>query len=277
MTFAEAEGAVPLPSQLALGEVTEGLRARLWRALHYQLQDGRHYNSSNFDDRWEKITSDIFVEHLERMADDYDSNFYTWEDILRPIFEHGSYIDIFGLLQAIMRHDHCPRDFSVRIDNELITSRAAYRVFDHDTIAPIGSEAEAETLRQAFIDLTAVEFGGARAHLRNAASELTAGNYANSVRESIHAVESVARIIEPSAALSKALTKLEQSAKIHGALKTGFGSIYGYTSDEKGIRHPLLDGSAAAVDEADALFMIGACASFVTYLINKARNAGLIK
>ena len=56
----------------------------------------------------------------------------------------------------------------------------------------------------------------------------------------------------------------------------GFAAIYGFTSDEKGIRHPLLDDHTAKVDETDALFMIGACAAFVSYLINKARAAGLL-
>jgi hypothetical protein len=48
------------------------------------------------------------------------------------------------------------------------------------------------------------------------------------------------------------------------------------TSDEKGIRHPLLDDGTAKVDETDALFMLGACAAFVSYLINKARSAKLL-
>jgi hypothetical protein len=30
------------------------------------------------------------------------------------------------------------------------------------------------------------------------------------------------------------------------------------------------------VDEADALFMIGACSAFISYLINKARLVGLL-
>ena len=70
-------------------------------------------------------------------------------------------------------------------------ARVAYRVFDNDTIAPIGSEVEREVLEQAFADLAAAEFHGARAHLRSAAEQLTAGRWADSIRESIHAVESV--------------------------------------------------------------------------------------
>jgi hypothetical protein len=120
-------------------------------------------------------------------------------------------------------------------------------------------------------------FHGARAHLRKAAEELTAGRYPDSIRESIHSIESVARTLEPDRKLTNALARLEQSAKIHGAMKAGFLSLYGYSSDEHGIRHALLDDGAANVDETDALFMIGACAAFVSYLINKARTAGLLQ
>jgi hypothetical protein len=122
----------------------------------------------------------------------------------------------------------------------------------------------------------AAEFHGARAHLRNAGSELTAGNYADSIRESIQAVESVARVLEPSAkSLAPALAKLEKSVRIHHNLQAGFGQLYNFTSDEKGIRHQLLDKLGAKVDETDALYMLGSCAAFVSYLINKARQAWL--
>ncbi|MDT4737073.1 hypothetical protein [Bradyrhizobium sp. WYCCWR 12699] len=82
--------------------------------------------------------------------------------------------------------------------------------------------------------------------------------------------------LDPSAdILSKALKKLEHKISIHTAMKSGFSSLYGYTNDEGGIRHALLE-DAAKVDEADALFMLGACAAFVSYVLNKARSTGLI-
>lgn len=76
--------------------------------------------------------------------------------------------------------------------------------------------------------------------------------------------------------LSKALKKLEQKISIHPAMKNAFIALYAYTSDGKGIRHALLDDSTAKVDETDALFMLGACAAFVSYPINKARANGLL-
>ena len=102
-----------------------------------------------------------------------------------------------------------------------------YRVFDDVVICPMGSDEERSAIAKAFSDLAANEFNGARAHLRKAAERLSAGEFADSVRESIHAVEATARVIETSGALSSALGRLENSAKIHPAMKHGFTKLYG--------------------------------------------------
>jgi hypothetical protein len=154
----------------------------------------------------------------------------------------------------------------------LIRERSAYRVFDDDIIAPIASAAEGVAVEKAFVDLAEKEYAGARAHLRAAASSATEGEWAASIRESVNAVESVARILAPgSREIGPALVRLEERKVIHPALKKGFGAIYGFTSDERGLRHPLIDEPVADVDETDSLFMLGACASFVSYMIAKGR------
>ena len=104
------------------------------------------------------------------------------------------------------------------------------------------------------------------------------GDLSGSVRESIHAVESVARRLNADAekSLKPALDALSQKAHLHPAFKRGIENLYGYTSDEDGIRHALL-GEQEKVDIDDAVFMFGACASFTAYLVNKARTAGLLK
>jgi hypothetical protein len=80
----------------------------------------------------------------------------------------------------------------------------------------------------------------------------------------------------PSSSLSESLRMLEKPLNVHRALKAGFNSLYGYTSDENGIRHRLLGKDTANVDEFDAIFMLGACAAFISYLIGKARGANLL-
>ncbi len=84
---------------------------------------------------------------------------------------------------------------------------------------------------------------------------------------SVHAVEGSAKAIKPSAkTLGPALTRLKSTIGLNPALATAFGNLYGFTSDEKGIRHSLVFSATSHVTERDAIFMFGACASFVAYL-----------
>ena len=88
------------------------------------------------------------------------------------------------------------------------------------------------------------------------------------MRESIHAVESVARQLAPgsSKSLKQALNSLEDSGRLHHALRDAIDKLYGYTSDEEGIRHPLIENATSPVGQDEAVFMLGACASFASYL-----------
>jgi hypothetical protein len=270
LTFEQAEGAEPLPSQLGLKEISRELRIRLWEKLHNSI------NSSD-QPKWDEI---LLRKHIYRYLlphDEFPSIRLSARTNVKVLILQGDHLQVFGFLQWVLRQPEVPQRLHEDIEDALRQSRAAYAVFDRDTIVPIGSDAERETLARAFTDVAASEFHGARAHLRNAASELTAGNYGPSIRESIHAVETVARVLEPEAkTLGPALSKLEKSVRIHPALRNGFSNLYGFTNDEEGIRHALLDEPVAQVDETDALYMLGSCASFVSYLINKARQAGLL-
>lgn len=281
LTFEQAEGAEPLPSQLKLKEISPELRARLWSVFHQLLTEARQKSPWGAEDELEGRLPEVLYEwHVVRCyqpADEFAPSYKYWLDQLKPLFMEGHYTKLLGFLQWVLRQESRPYGLDIAVDEAFRESRAAYALFENDTIVPIGSDPEHETLARAFADVGTSEFHGARAHLRNAASELTAGNYGPSIRESIHAVEAVARVLEPGAqTLGPALSKLGKSVRIHPALGKGFGSLYGFTSDEKGIRHALLDEPMAQVDETDALYMLGSCAAFVSYLINKARQAGLL-
>ncbi|MBZ9718541.1 hypothetical protein LB519_11830 [Mesorhizobium sp. AD1-1] len=273
LTFEEAEGASAVPSQLALKEVSQELRAILWARFYdvIRVYDGE------IVEPWDVILRNMHIYKEHKMADDFDPSWRFQSARLKKLFSEGTYIEIFGFIQYVLRQNKCPYGLDDIIDSILSYTRAAYRVVDGATIAPVASEEDRVNLERAFADLAKVEFNGARQHLRKAAESAAAGQWADSVRESVHSVEATARKLIPEAReLGPALTKLEESAAIHGALKKGFGAIYGFSSDEKGIRHPLIDDRSANVDETDALFMLGACAAFVSYLIGKGRAAGLI-
>jgi hypothetical protein len=190
----------------------------------------------------------------------------------------GTYNDVFDFIQFVMRHASSPFNFASEIDRILRQCRAAYAVIGlGPTIVPIGSEEEVNALEAAFSATKHGGFPGARAHLRLAAEALTAGRYGDSVRESVHAVESTARVLseDSKATLAPALQKLQSKLGMHPAFKKALLALYGYSSDEAGIRHALLEDKVR-VDMHDALFMLGACASFVTFLIGKGRTADII-
>jgi hypothetical protein len=116
-------------------------------------------------------------------------------------------------------------------------------------------------LRGAFA-LVATHLASALNHLSNRQNP----DYRNSIKESISAVEAIAKVIsrKEKAELGDALAALEQTGKLHGALRKGYTALYGYTSDASGIRHALMDESNLTAD--DAKYFLLACTAFVNYL-----------
>jgi len=142
---------------------------------------------------------------------------------------------------------------------------------------PCTSKEEGEAVQQAIKVIRQGGMKGAVTHLSKAAKFINTGDHSDSIRESIHAVESIARTIDPasSKSLGPALKSLEEAGLLkHKALKEAFNMLYGYTSDEQGIRHSLLDKSSADVGPDEAIFMFGACASFAAYLSKKHQTTG---
>lgn len=93
-------------------------------------------------------------------------------------------------------------------------------------------------------------------------------DYSNSVKESICAIESMCNIIlgTKKSTLGDALNKLEKNGlKIHGAMKSAFSALYGYTSDKSGIRHN--NGIDENTTFEEAKYMLVSCSAFLNYLI----------
>jgi hypothetical protein len=156
--------------------------------------------------------------------------------------------------------------------------RSAYR-FVGRQITPIYDETTGKEIETALLRLDNSPFANAKIHISTAISKISdrqQPDYRNSIKESISAVESVARVLcdDENATLGKALKKFDIKVNIHPALKDAFLKIYGYTSDENGIRHALSDESD--LDLEDAAFMLAACSAFINYVIVKAQKADVL-
>lgn len=278
LTFSQAEGLETLPQPLKLGELSHEARGLIWREFLESISETSDRASYRLGGRWDKILYDWHVEVLHKPADEFDSRLGEALETVKTEIYGAKWNKFFDFVQFVMRHGKCPYRFPNRINWCLNKSRAAYLVVpDPPTIMPRATDQEGTAIVHALSALEKAGLRGARIHLIQAGEQLNAGEYAAAVRESIHAVESVACKLDPRASktLGPALQALEGHKSVHPALKEGLKRIYGYTSDEGGIRHALLEDEVK-VDLEDAVFMIGACASFVSYLIGKARKAGLI-
>ncbi len=146
----------------------------------------------------------------------------------------------------------------------------AYRIIN-DEIVEITSEQEIKTIETA-IDNSA---RNVKMHL-NRALELYAqrpdGDYRNSIKESISAVEAFCREKTGENTLGKALNKLEKNGIVFpDVLKHAFDKLYAYTNQpDAGIRHALMDDTGVYTPKAEeAIFMLVSCSAFLNYLNKK--------
>ena len=279
LTFSQAEGLGPLPRPLALGEMPRAFRVEAWSAIHESMRQSTTCMTNPYapylKSPWRDIAKELWVGHFHVPADEVPFDSRKVEAKLKAVIMEGRYHEVFDLLTALARRVGCLSEIRVEIARLLQVHQMAYYLDTSGPPAfvPQSSPEEGEATRAAMSALADSDgMDGARAHLRNAAEAINQGKFADAVRESINAVESVAKVIggDESKTLSPALKELEKRGLLpHKALTAGLEKLYGYTSDEKGIRHSLLEKGIANVGQEEAAFMFGACASFCGYLCRK--------
>ena len=158
-------------------------------------------------------------------------------------------------------------EFISQINRILEEENSGYRMIS-EIFVPITNEVELSAVEETLFS----SFDVVEKHMKKALSlysDRLHPDYENSVKESISAVESMCCIITgesgKTATLGATLKKLEKHGiHIHEAMKSAFEKLYGYTSDENGIRHGGIDFKGASSD--DARYMLISCSAFINYL-----------
>jgi len=289
LTFSQRAGEAPLPEALQVGNLTMKFRNHVWRALktsvdgccfHGYLEGsywGEGFDSCQGGVFWENCFFDYHF-HLSNMPHDEIPHSYpdTVRQWLRDLVFQAECHETITVLEYMLRSPKVPQPLAEKVAT--CFEMAPYRI-DRSSepvcIFPTTSEEMKEHVAQSLANINRSELTGAKTHFRNSAQELNNEDYASSIRESINAVASAARKIDPDAAkdLGPALDSLERREIIkHRALSAAFKKLYGYTSDEQGIRKPLIENESADVGFDEAIFMYGACVSFVDFLVSKQRQ-----
>jgi hypothetical protein len=198
---------------------------------------------------------------------------------IKSKFYKCAWYEPYDLIEFLVQyHQEEDEDLAEGIINNinivLAIELSAFRLVN-GLITPITSTEEISEIEEA----SNTPYKSVNIHLQTALklfSDKKTPDYRNSIKESISSVESLCRSIlqDYKATLGQSLKRLEDKGiEIHQSLKGGFEKIYGYTSDEGGIRHGLLD--EPDISSEDAKFMLVGCSAFINYLIAKAIKAGI--
>lgn len=279
LSFSQRYGYESLPGPMRLEYLSEDFRREIWNAIRDLLLEKRVSNSITghyyFHERDKKILVGILGTITRTAEDEISARYYGHvAQQVRSIVITGNFNTALDLVEMLLNSSLTSPDFLSRITALLEKHNAAYRL---DTVqrpyrfSPQGSKEQGEAVQQAIETLHKNNMDGATTHLRGAVEHINAQQYADSISDSIHAVESVACMVAPRArTLGKALNYLEAEGLLtNKTLKSAFEKLYGYTNDEQGIRHALLEKNTPSVGVDEAVFMYGACASFAAYLVNK--------
>ncbi len=274
--FSQRAGLEPIPPQLKLGEVSAELRRLIdyYVSLEIDRQSVAPYGTSVFRSEWLRTAQDLHVLFFQKSIATFEYGAYETKKRISDFISRASLAHLFNFVEFLVSHSSVSSELKIELAEAFVRARSAYRIIDQNYIVALGSEEERDAYLRAIDFAAQLNAAGARKHLVDAAIAMRHGQWAGCVREAIHAVESTAVKLAPEAStLGKALLPLQRSGLINGRLQSAFEKLYAYTNDEKGVRHALVfDDAESSVDEADALFMLGACASFVSYLLARSQQ-----
>jgi hypothetical protein len=276
--FSERIGAVKV--EIQIDSMNAALRASIWN-LVVKLLPNAGESGEAYHNAVDAITENVLRLPIENVIHSSPRN---W--LLRHV-EQLEWPRVYDLLEfAVGRANRwsswtLSTEQAINAANSVLEREHSGFRFVAGELAPITSPAEIAEIENAAARAAGSGLKGVQEHIAQALSLLGKRphpDYRNAAKEAISAVESAARLIsrKQKATLDDALTALGKSTPIHPAMIEAFKKLYGYTSDEKGIRHALLD-ETARVEPEDARFMIVACSAFVNLLIAKADKAGLLK
>lgn len=178
--------------------------------------------------------------------------------------EWNKVYDFLEFLISFTNYDQTKNNFISKLNQIFIDERVPYKIID-GLVVPLVSEIEAAEVEEAIGNKYTAVSGHIKKALELYKKRPTA-DHENSIKESISAVEALARIIlnKPSAILGQ----LADQLNIHPAFREAIKKLYGWTSDEGGIRHSD-NNKKLNVDEKEARYMPVQCSALVNYIISK--------
>lgn len=278
MSFSERYGYKPVREIIQIESMDEPLRIGIWNLLTLHVWEKFRgsptfgYSLANSAPHRD-LCYKIWIEYLKIHLDTLDDNWINALKKIKHYFFYFEWYEVYDFIEFVANNfkDYSFNEHFMTSCNALFEKEmSAYR-FVGGAITRITEKQEVAEIEEALEQSE----GAVQIHLRRALellSDREAPDFRNSIKESISAVESFAAITvgEEKSTLGQLLKRLETDFGLHSALKTAFSSLYGYTSDEGGIRHAMIE--LARPDFNDAKFMLVVCSAFINFVDGKTED-----
>ncbi len=276
--FSQRQGIEKVEDKIQLNSISAGLRTQLWNGLiiYYLTYIKDRY--INKDSETEHLIEQLWLFYFKKDVFLIPSWGNDAIDEVKAYFISCPWNKVFDVIEFIMvKHPNanCTKGFIQYCNEVLEQDHSGYRIIEK-VFVPITSREELKEINESLQS----PLKSVKTHIERALellSDKKDPDYRNSIKESISAVEALCKIIskKDNATLTDALKEIEKTKTIdlHSALKSAFEKMYGYTSDEGGIRHSLTEEDSNSFE--DAKFMLISCSAFINYLTIKAKKANI--
>lgn len=273
-TFSQRRGITPVSEKIQTDGIDDALRTALWNAVNKEMRSIPGFFPEGYREVGliSSFSEAIWDRHFKRPVDTRPADSKEIYNELRRHFLGAEWFEVYNFLEAVLQwwpdyqNVGYRESLQARLNDALERERSGFRFIDFLAVQITDAE-EIKSIEEAIRD---DRFAAVSEHLSTALHHLSrrpTPDFRNSIKESISAVEAMAREVtgKKKATLPDALDALARSKKpLHPALRGALEKLYGYTSDDAGIRHAL--EAEPDLSLADARFMLVACSAFVNLL-----------
>jgi hypothetical protein len=238
------------------------LKMQVWDQVYYSQTYGGAFLTPEQNPEMTEFCRKLWFFHFKKPLDTLPTDWSKVLEGLRKVFFSCEWYEVYDFVEFVVQHfPYKNGEKFIKMCNSVLQAESSGYRFVGDSIAPMTDSAEIDEIDKALTE----PVGPVRTHLKRALELLSdrhKPDYRNSIKESISAVEGlVGAKLGEKGTLGQLIKRLEDEIKLHPALGKAFSSLYGYTSDQGGIRHALME--SATVTFEGAKFFLVVCSAFV--------------
>jgi hypothetical protein len=264
LLFSQRHGYTPIKMDIQLESMDDDLRRNLWDWVSISLGVDQKKRDM-------AIHTQLFKRPLDELNHySHAPDSFSFRSTLRSYYDAAQWYQIYDLIELSLEHssDFFREKYIEPFNQILENNLAGYRYIE-GRITPITSPAQIATIEQAFDDVAPVNFAPVHQHLKKALdfySNRHKPDYANSVRESVTALESLVKLITGTDTVD--MNKVKQLLNLDDAkLASSIVSLWGYSNEKPGVRHARGDGDEKSPTASEALLVLSTSATLISYLI----------